>query len=429
MSSPAEAGVPRRAVTVIFGASGLLIASLAVRTPSIQQDLQLTTGRLGLLSALFGLTAVAAMQVAARLTGRFGSRSLVRVAAVVQPVLLLGVGIAPDLVTLAAVQILLGAVVGLLDVGVNAHAVTIERALGRPVMNGCHAAWSLGSVGGALLGAGAAHLGVSRGAHFAVLAVLLVPLTAATGRFLLPAAGGERAGARPGTGTTWRTGWSRPVLVLGAMGAVALTAEAAVISWSGVLLHERRATLGVAGLGYAAFAVCQTSVRLIGDRLLARTSAPVMLRLGAGLTAAGLAVVVVSPWVALAVTGFALMGLGLASCLPVLYSVVGHLGADRDHGAVQGADAGAAAMVARFTTMTYAGILLAPAAIGWAAELVGLTGTLAAIIPPLVAVAYAARAVRDPRRRPVATADHHRPRRDDVGAAAAGDAASASEGG
>ena len=402
MSSQDEPVVARRAVTMIFGVSGLLIASLAVRTPSLQEDLQLTTGRLGLLSALFGLTAVAAMQVAAGLTTRFGSRALVRMAAVVQPVLLLGVGVAPDLVTLAAGQLMLGAVVGLLDVSVNAHAVAIERALGRPIMNGCHAAWSLGSVVGALLGAGAAHLEVSRGVHYVVVAAVIVPLTVAIGRFLLPAVDREPAGALPGSRTAWRAGWSRPVLVLGAMGAVALTAEAAVISWSGVLLHERKATLGVAGLGYAAFAVCQTSARLIGDWLLARTTAAILLRSGAGCAAAGLTVVVLSPWAALAIAGFALLGLGLACCLPVLYSVVGHLGADRDRRADHGADAGAAAMVARFTTMTYAGILLAPAVIGWVAELVGLTWTLAAILPPLVAVAWAARTVRDPRRRPVA---------------------------
>jgi MFS family permease len=402
MSSRADAVVARRAVTVIFGVNGLVIASLAVRTPSLQQDLQLTTGQLGLLSALFGLTAVGTMQIAGRLTIRFGSRSLVWAASIVLPVLLLGVGVAPNFMTLAAVQLVLGAVVGLLDVSVNAHAVTVERALGRPIMNGCHAAWSLGSVGGALLGAGAAHIGLSRGAQYALLAAVLVPLTVVIGRFLLPTAEGEPAGARPGTGTTWRTGWSRPMLVLGAMGAIALTTEAAVITWGGVLLHDRRATLGVAGLGYAAFAVCQTSARLIGDSILARASAAVMLRFDACLTAAGLTVVVVSPWVALAVAGFALMGLGLATCLPVLYSVVGHLGADRDHGAEPGADAGAAAMVARFTTMTYAGILLAPALIGWVAEVVGLTWTLAAIIPLLVAVAYAARTVRDPQRQPVA---------------------------
>ncbi|MFC0533266.1 MFS transporter [Phytohabitans kaempferiae] len=391
-SSRTGATAARWAVTVMFGVNGLVIASLAVRTPSLQQDLQLTTGQLGLLSALFGLTAVGTMQIAGSLTVRFGSRSLVRAASVVQPVLLLGMGVAPDFVTLAAVQMMLGAVVGLLDVSVNAHAVTVERALGRPIMNGCHAAWSLGSVSGALLGAGAAHIGLSRGVHYVFLTAVLVPFIVVIGRLLLPAAG-EPTGARPGARTTWRTGWSRPVLVLGAMGAIALTAEAAVINWSGVFLHERQATLGVAGLGYAAFAVCQTSVRLIGDSILVRTSAAVMLRLGAGLTAAGLTVVVVSPWVALVVAGFALMGLGLATCLPVLYSVVGHLGADRESGSEPGADAGAAAMVARFTTMTYAGILLAPAVIGWVADVVGLTWTLAAIIPLLVAVAYAARTV------------------------------------
>ncbi|MGN9913509.1 MFS transporter [Phytohabitans sp. LJ34] len=327
------------------------------------------------------------------LTVRFGSRSLVRAASLVQPVLMVGMGVAPNVLTLAAVQLMLGAVVGLLDVSVNAHAVTVERVLGRPIMNGCHAAWSIGSVSGALLGAGAAHIGLSRGVHYAILAAVLVPLVVVTGRFLLNAADGETAGGRPDTGLTWRTGWSRPVLVLGAMGAIALTAEAAVANWSGVFLHERRATLGMAGIGYAAFAVCQTLVRLVGDSILARTSASVMLRLGAGVAAAGLTVVVVSPWVVLAIVGFALMGLGLATCLPVLYSVVGSLGADRDHGA----DAGAAAMVARFTSMTYAGILIAPAVIGWVADAVGLTWTLAGIIPLLVAVTYAARTVRDPR--------------------------------
>jgi hypothetical protein len=165
------------------------------------------------------------MQVAARLTIRFGSRSLLRAASVVQPVLLLGVGVAADFLTLAAVQLVLGAVVGVLDVSVNAHAVTVERAVGRPIMNGCHAAWSLGSVGGSFIGAGAASMGLSRGLHYALLAVVLVPLTVVIGRFLLASADGVATGARPGPGTTWRTGWSRSVLVLGAMGAVALTAE------------------------------------------------------------------------------------------------------------------------------------------------------------------------------------------------------------
>jgi len=47
--------------------------------------------------------------------------------------------------------------------------------------------------------------------------------------------------------------------------------------------------------------------------------------------------------------------------------------------------------VSRFTTFTYAGILIGPAAIGGISQLVGLTSTLAALIPMLAFVVLASR--------------------------------------
>jgi fucose permease len=174
-----------------------------------------------------------------------------------------------------------------------------------------------------------------------------------------------------------RGGWTPRLLVLGAMGAMVLTCEAAVADWSGVLLHDHRgASLGVASLGYVAFTACQTAGRLVGDRVQARHSAATLVRSGAAVGAAGLALAVLAPWPALAVAGFAVAGIGLATPLPVLFGVVGRLGGT-----------GAAASVARFTTMTYSGILLAPPVIGWCAEVVGLEATLAALVPALAAVA------------------------------------------
>ena len=49
--------------------------------------------------------------------------------------------------------VVLGAVHGMLDVSMNAHAVAVERRLGRPIMNGCHAAWSVSAVVASLIGA------------------------------------------------------------------------------------------------------------------------------------------------------------------------------------------------------------------------------------------------------------------------------------
>ncbi|MEV4455382.1 hypothetical protein AB0J39_06075, partial [Microbispora sp. NPDC049633] len=84
-----------------------------------------------------------------------------------------------------------------------------------------------------------------------------------------------------------------------------------------------------------------------------------------------------------AVAGFALTGLGLASPLPLIFSVAGHAGAE------EGAT-GATAAVARLTTMTYSAMLLAPALVGRVAQAIGLTWTLALLVPLLVTAAWKA---------------------------------------
>jgi MFS family permease len=374
----------RWAIAAVFAGNGAAMASLAVRNPSLKLDHGLTAGQLGLVSAMFGLVAVIVMQVAGRLAARLGSAWLVRSATVVLPLALLGVGLAGDLTQLGAAMIVTGAAHGLLDVSMNAHGVAVERVLHRPIMNGCHAAWSIGAVTGSLAGGAAAHADLPLAHHYLYLAVVLVAGALLVGRWLLPAGVDRRprtgdGARRPGL----RAGWTRRLLILGAMGAGVLTCEAAVITWSGVFLHENLgASLGTAALGYVAFNVCQTSGRLVGDRLLARRSARAMIGPGTLAAAGGLIAVVLSPWPALAIAGFAVVGLGLATPLPVLYSLVGHLGAD---------GTGAAGSVARFTTMTYSGILLGPALIGGLAAVIGLTWTLAALVPVLCLVARGAK--------------------------------------
>lgn len=171
-----------------------------------------------------------------------------------------------------------------------------------------------------------------------------------------------------------------------------LACEGAVITWSGVFLHEDLgASLGVASLGLVAFTASQTAGRLVGDRLSARHPARVLVRSGTALAAAGLTAVVVAPTPILAVAGFALAGLGLATPLPLIFSAAGHAGTEEG-------GTGATAAVARLTTMTYSAMLLAPALVGRVAQALGLTWTLALLVPLLVTVAWKAQVVARPRR-------------------------------
>ena len=165
-----------------------------------------------------------------------------------------------------------------------------------------------------------------------------------------------------------------PVLIFGAMGFVVMLGEAAVISWSGVLLHESRgADLATAGLAFTAF---QTVGRLIGDRLTERYGAAALFRTCALVAVIGLTVVVAVPLWPVSIAGFALVGLGGSVLLPLVFSAVGRTGGVE-----------AATAVSRLTTFTYAGVLIGPAIVGWFAAAVGLVWTFTGLLPLLVGVA------------------------------------------
>lgn len=372
----------RWAITAVFFVNGLLIATYLVRIPALKASLGLTAPQLAAVLTCFSVAALLAMQSVGSLVARFGSVRVIRVTLTALPFALVGIGVAGTVAQLAVAVTMAGAVHGILDVAMSSHAVAVERLLGRPVMNGCHAAWGASSLVASVLGAVAA--GVPVWVHAVGVAAVALPGGFAAGRRLLPAES-DRAAAGESTAVRWRAGWTRPVLVFGSIGLVLMLCEAAVISWSGVFMHESRgATLAVAALGYGAFTSCQTLGRLGGDRLTERFGRTRVFRAHACLVVAGFAIVVLSASQYVALAGFAVLGYGTSVLVPLIFSTVGQLGG-----------ASAATFVSRVATFTYAGILTGPALVGWLGQAIGLTWTFAALIPLVVAVALGSGTLRN----------------------------------
>ncbi|TCO51248.1 fucose permease [Kribbella antiqua] len=366
----------RWSVTAVFFVNGCLVSSYISRIPSLKVEYQLSESALGVVLTVFGAAALVSMQFVGGLVARFGSRQLIRIALALLPLLLIAVGHARGVVQLSIALVLMGLVHGAVDVSMNAHAVAVERSRGAPIMNGCHAAWSISAVLASLVGAAVTRAGVGLGTHFlyAGIALLIAGFCATHG--LLPSSA-DRARTATSGKRAWTTGWTRPVLIFGAMGFVVMIGEAAVISWSGVLLHESRgAGLATAGLAFTAYTAFQTVGRLVGDRLTSRYGAHVVFRAGAVISISGLVVVIAVPLWLVSIGGFALVGLGGSVLMPLVFSAVGRVGGDA-----------AAAAVSRLTTFTYAGILIGPAVVGSFAGAVGLVWTFAGLVPLLLVVA------------------------------------------
>lgn len=356
----------RMATYVYFVLYGTLLGTWVVHIPAIEERVGISHAALGGLLVVLGLGAFVGMQVAGPLTDRLGTRTVVPVGGVLCGATLFLPGLAHDPWTLAVVLLVFGFCNGCLDVSMNAHAVHVEKAYGRPVMSGFHATFSVGGVLAALAGAGAASAGLNPAAGMAVMGAAGVVVALATARALLPAAPAvegpdatEETGTSPaveGRGTTGRV-WLLAVLAL-----MVMLCEGAANDWSALHLKDvLGASAGTAAFAYGTFAAAMTIGRLLADRFATRFGSLAILRHGAAMAAVGITLVALGPWMWAAFTGWALFGLGLSGCVPQLFSAAGH------------ADPSAAgANVSRVAGLGYVGMLAGPAVIGWLTHLVAL---------------------------------------------------------
>ncbi|GAA4562387.1 MFS transporter [Planotetraspora kaengkrachanensis] len=394
----------RRARIAVFGLfllAGTAIGTWTARIPAIKHDLALSDGRLSL--ALLGIAAgaITGMLVIGRLVDRYGSDRVMIPAALAQGAVLVLPALAPSLPMLTLALFLFGVVNGTLDVSMNANAVTVERAYGRPIMSAFHAVFSVGGFAGSALGGVFASADVSPAVTFAVAGALILVVAVLSARCALrdtphppepETAAPEAAQGTTGTGPAGRTTPARRRLPQGAffLGVLAfcgLVGEGASADWSSVYLHDDLGSSpGFAAAAFAAFSIMMTAGRFAGDRLAARLG-PVTLVRGCGLLgAAGLAINLLIGTPVAGVVGFALFGAGLSCVIPQVFSAAGH----RDP-----AQSGRALAVV--ASLGYTGFLAGPVIIGSLAELVTLPKAL--FVPALLTllVALAAPAVRPAR--------------------------------
>jgi MFS family permease len=365
---------PRASITGVFFLNGACFSAWYARVPAIQEDLDLTPGELGI--ALFGAPAglLVAQPLAGALAVRYGSRPLVAAAplylcAVVLPAL------AVDLPTLLLAVLVVGAANGVLDIAMNTQGVAVEATVRRRLFSSLHAAFSFGALAGAGIAAAVAAAGIDPLPHLAVNAAVGALLAVLLARGLVRDEGrpeGPRF-ARP----------SRRLAALGAIAFCALLAEGAVYDWSGVYLtSEAEAAPGIAPLGLTAFALTMGIGRLAGDAVAARIGSAVAVRGGGLIAAVGLGLALARPLPAMAVAGFALMGLGLSVLFPLALRAAG------TH--ADGAGAGLAAV----STVGYVGFLAGPPLIGLLADASGLREALALVCGLCLVAALAARRSR-----------------------------------
>ena len=177
---------------------------------------------------------------------------------------------------------------------------------------------------------------------------------------------------------------SRGVLLLGSLCFLAMMTEGAIGDWSGIYLRDDLgAGAAIAATGFTGFSLGMAAARLGGDRLNERFGAGRLLRDGMALVALALGAALLIGQPAASVLGFALVGLGIANAVPLLFSAAGRVPP-------------AGPSLAAVFTVGYMGFILGPPLIGFVGDAIGLPRTLALLCLAAIAVATLGRRAVEP---------------------------------
>jgi hypothetical protein len=245
----------------------------------------------------------------------------------------------------------------MMDVGMNAQGVGVERGYGRSIMVGFHASWSVGALLGAIGGSLAMGAGLALPIHLGLVALLVAGTTFGSLPWLRFAdrSAAPAGGRRP---FAWPRG---PLLPLALVCLAATIGESTSGDWSGIHLRDNlEVAAGRVAWGYVASTAAMVAIRLVGDRIAERFGARRVIRAGGWLAGSGFVIVAVAPALPAALLGFAMSGAGLGIIVPLAFAAAGRVGDSPGES------------VAAVATVGYLAFLVAPPVIGVIADLLDL---------------------------------------------------------
>lgn len=367
---------PERRVYAAFFMYAFAMGGMFPRLPQIQHGLAVGEGSFGL--ALIGTACgtMVSLSLAAPLIERIGHRRVLLALTALLPLLYAIASLAGSAAMFFVLLLPTGLCIGSLEIVVNLEADRVEHRTGRRIMNRAHAFWSGGFFAAGIVGAALSQAGITPQWHLASMVPLVwLGVVLLLGRFQASPHRASASDAAPAR--LARPTWAVLLLVVVTLSSMVL--EGAGIDWSAIYMRDVFAAPPfIGGLAVAIGSLAQGMTRFVADRYVERYRPVTVARALLGVLAVGTLLVFVAPSPAVALAGFALMGVGTSVIFPLAMSA-----------AAQRSDRAAATNVAALAQFSFVTFLLGPPLLGQVAQAFGVRYAFA-IGLPLVALSFAA---------------------------------------
>jgi MFS family permease len=346
----------RIAVSSFFFLAGMCFFSWASRIPDIQSKLGVNNAALGGILLCLPIGLLTSLPVAGYLVAKYGSRIIVILSAVLYSCTLPVLGFARSPVQLMITLFFFGLGGNMMNISVNTQAVATERLYHKPIMASFHGVWSMAGFAGAAVGTIMVRFHIAPPFHFiCITTIAALILFIFSGNLLKNDSNRDEKQpifAKP----------DKSIFKFGLIAFCAMISEGAMSDWSGIYFAKVvRPDAAWVTVGFTAYVSTMATGRFVGDWVAYKLGINRMLQISGLLMASGLLIAVMFPQFVTATIGFLMVGAGVSSVVPMIYSAAG-----------KSKVMSPGVAIAAVSTIGYLGFLFGPPFIGFIAQLTSL---------------------------------------------------------
>lgn len=354
----------RWAVSLFYFSAGLCFSSWASRIPDIKAALHLSNGQLGTILFAIPLGQLTMMYFSGKLVTRFGSHRILWFSILMYAFSLTTIGLASKGWQLGFALYALGIFANLTNISVNTQGIFTERLFKRTIMTTFHGVWSLAGFTGSIVGLAMTGLAIAPYSHFIMIETLILLLFIFNFKFLIKVKNNSVPSEKKGF-----IKYDKTLVLLGIIGFCSLASEGVMFDWSGVYFKDIvKVPDAFVVLGYSSFMIMMASGRFLGGRLITKFGKIKVMQVSGVFISIGLFIAVIFPYVLSSILAFMIVGLGVSTIIPTLYSLAGK------HPTIPTGEA-----LTAVSSISFLGFLMGPPVIGYIAELFGLRFSFAFI--------------------------------------------------
>ena len=350
----------RISISLYFYFLGFIFSSCASHIPSIKDKFSLTEAELGAVLFMLPLGALAALPFSGWLVHKFGSKAMSIASALTYTMLLYAIAMADSILVLSIILFGFGLIGNFGNIAMNTQGISIQHKIHKPILSSLHAMWSIGAFSAAAITGWMMKAGYSMAQHYIMVSILTTLVVLIGAYFLIPDEVVDDVSAKVFVLP------NKKLILLGMICFCVAMSEGAMTDWSSLYFRQIIHKLNtVSTTGYTAFAMCMALGRLMGDKLVQSFKHSTVLKTNGLLILVGMILSLSMTYPATVIIGFALVGFGASSVIPIVYML-----------AAKTKEMAPSAALSAVSSVGFTGFLVGPPSIGFIAHEVGLRSAL-----------------------------------------------------